>query len=104
MKNRNNLRRILAIAGIVLLAAMYIVNIVLALIGTEEARNMLKATMVLSIMIPILLYAFLMLMRRSDGFRSTPVEKLTDEEMEEARRKLKAAVSGEDGEEKKEEV
>ena len=95
MKKRKKLQRILAVIGIVLLLAMYIINIVLALIGSEAAQNMLKITMVLSIMIPILLYAFLMLMRRSDGFRSTPLEELDESQREEALRRLEAAAEEE---------
>ena len=66
------LKRILAIVAIVLLLSMYLINLVLALIGSDWAQQMLKLTMVLSIMIPILLYAFLMLMRRNDRFPTSP--------------------------------
>ena len=81
---KKNTRRILAIIGIALLLAMYLINLVLALIGSEEARNMLKVTMVMSIMIPILLYAILMLTKNNDKFYGGPREELTPEQKEEA--------------------
>ena len=56
----------MAVIAIILLLSMYLINLVLALIGSEWAQEMLKLTMVMSIMIPILLYAFLMIMKRKD--------------------------------------
>ena len=84
---RKKTRRILAVIGIVLLLAMYLINLVLALIGSEEARNMLKVTMVMSIMIPILLYAVLMLTGRTDSLSGTE-EELSPEQKEEAWRHM----------------
>ena len=78
-------KQILAILAIVLLLAMYAINLTLALIGSEAAQSMLKVTMVLSIMIPILLYAFLMLMRKNSGSH-TAADDMTEEEKAEARR------------------
>ena len=83
MKNWNK-RRILAVIGIALLILMYVLNLILALIGTEWSRQALKGTMILSIAIPILLYAFLMLMKKNPGGKDT--EELTPEEKDEIRR------------------
>lgn len=81
-------RQILAIIGIVLLVLMYLINIILALIGTEWSRNLLKGTIVMSLMIPILLYAFLVIMQKSSRFRKDPEEELTPEERETIRQIL----------------
>ena len=82
-------RQILAIIAIVLLLSMYLINLVLALIGSDWAREMLKLTMVMSLMVPILLYAFLMLMKRNDHFPTSYQapeipDDLSDEENESA--------------------
>ncbi len=65
---KKKIRRVMAVIAIILLLSMYLINLVLALIGSEWAQEMLKLTMVMSIMIPILLYAFLMIMKRNDNF------------------------------------
>lgn len=80
MKN-NKKRRLLAVIGIIILVSMYVLNLVLALIGTDWARQALKGTMILSIAIPILLYAFLMLMKKNPG--GNDEEELTQEQKEE---------------------
>ena len=80
MKN-NKKRRLLAVIGIIILVSMYVLNLVLALIGTDWSRQALKGTMILSIAIPILLYAFLMLMKKNPG--GNDEEELTQEQKEE---------------------
>lgn len=86
-------KQILAVIGIALLLAMYIVNIVLAVIGTEWSRNLLKGTMVLSLMIPILLYAFLMIMKKTSG--KNPEDEFTPEEWEKIRKKMEESEDSE---------
>ena len=56
-------RQILAIIGIVLLLSMYIVCFVLALTGKHEATALFKAALGATIAVPIMLYAFLMLLK-----------------------------------------
>jgi len=77
MKNSKR-RRLLAVIGIIALVSVYILNLVLALIGTEWSVQALKGTMTLSIALPILLYAFLMLMKKNPGGKDE--EELTPEE------------------------
>ena len=86
-------RQILAIIGITLLLLMYIVNIVLALIGSDAARDMLKGTMVMSIAVPILLYALLVLMQKNDPFRKKPEDELTEEQ----KQKIREMIEKEEG-------
>ena len=52
------IKRILAWIGIILLVGMYVVNLVLALIGSEEARSMLKISAACTVAVPIILYGF----------------------------------------------
>ena len=56
-------RQILAVIGIVLLLSMYIVCFVLALTGKHEATTMFKAALGATIAVPIVLYAFMMLLK-----------------------------------------
>ena len=59
----NKTRRILAIIGIVLLLAMYLVCLILAVAGKHEATTLFKAALGATIAVPIVLYAFLMLLK-----------------------------------------
>ncbi len=54
-------RRIAAIAGISLLVLMYLLCLIFALIKAEWADSWFKAALGMTIAVPILLYAFLML-------------------------------------------
>lgn len=56
-------RQILAIIGIVLLLSMYIVCFVLALTGKHEATTMFRAALGATVAVPIVLYAFMMLLK-----------------------------------------
>ena len=55
-------KRVLAWIGIVLLLSMYIADIVLALIGSDLARTMLRVSVGCSVVIPIILYGCYMAM------------------------------------------
>lgn len=56
-----NLKRFGAIAGIILLGALYLITLILALIGSPEMMNMLKASLFLTFFIPVMLYAFILM-------------------------------------------
>lgn len=81
-KNRRGAQRILALIGIAILVLMYLTNLILALIGSEFTTNLLKATMVMTIAIPIMLYGMLVVMKGADHFLRKPEEELTEEERE----------------------
>lgn len=59
----NKLKRIFALAGAVLLIAMYAATLVFALIDSPAASNLLKASIAATILIPVLLYAFILVAR-----------------------------------------
>ena len=56
-------RRILAVIGIVLLLAMYIVLLILAILGKHQASDLFRAALGATIAVPIMLYAFMMLLK-----------------------------------------
>ena len=57
------LPRILAFTGAVLLILLYIGTLVLALIGAPAAADLLKASVALTIVIPVLLYGYIIIYR-----------------------------------------
>ncbi len=57
-------QRILALIGIILLLAMYGSTMVFALMGSPTAKGLLMASIYLTIIVPVLLYAMLMVAKR----------------------------------------
>ena len=55
-----NLKRLLALIGVILLAGMYILTLILSLTDNSAAGNMLMASLFGTVIIPVLLYAFLL--------------------------------------------
>ena len=61
------LKRILAAIGAILLIALYVSTLVFALIGSDLAINLLKASVALTICLPVMLYAIYMIYRLLGG-------------------------------------
>lgn len=59
------IKRILAIAGVVILVGLYVSTIVFALIGSELSTNLLKASVACTILLPIILYGYMLLYKLS---------------------------------------
>lgn len=55
-----NLKRLFAVIGVILLAGLYVVTFILALTDNSAAGNMIMASLYATVIIPILLYAFLL--------------------------------------------
>ncbi len=51
-------KRIIALLGIILLLALYVATLILAIIGSEEALNLLKAAIYATVVLPVLLWAY----------------------------------------------
>lgn len=56
-------KRILALIGALLLFAMYASTLVFALSGSENAESMLMASIACTIIVPVLLYAYILVYR-----------------------------------------
>ena len=72
------LKRILALAAIIILVAMYLSTIVFALSDSPNADAMFKASIFCTVVIPILLYGYMMIYRfviRKDDRRTTDTRK-----------------------------
>ncbi len=61
------LRRILAIAGLILIAGLYAATIICALIDSPFARSCLMASLFCTIVVPAVIYGFLMITRQTLG-------------------------------------
>ena len=53
----NKVRRVLAIIGLALIALMYILTIIFALMQSPNSKNLLMAAIFCTIAVPVLLYA-----------------------------------------------
>jgi ACR3 family arsenite efflux pump ArsB len=56
-------KRILAIIGIVMLVGLYVVSLISAIFATEASATLFKVSIFCTIVIPLLLYAYMMLCR-----------------------------------------
>ncbi len=56
-------RRILAILGVILLAGMYVSTLVFAFIDHSRSLGLLKTSIALTILVPVLLYAYTLIFR-----------------------------------------
>lgn len=66
MKKKKNLRRVLAWAGIVLLAGMYAADLILALIRSPAATMLLRINLFMTLVLPLLLWVILVLIGKTD--------------------------------------
>lgn len=68
----NKLKRIFAWAGIVLLLGMYLVTFLLGILGNEATKDMLLASIACTVILPVLLYAMLLIARLLGGSGNAP--------------------------------
>ena len=64
---KNNLKRILAVTGIILLAAMYLITLILAIFHTEETQNLFYGFVLLDIAVPIIAWVLSFMIQRFGG-------------------------------------
>ena len=69
------IKRILALTGAILLAGMYLLTLVFALIKNKNAANLLMTSIVCTVMIPVLLYACTLIYRLLDRRNDPDTEK-----------------------------
>ena len=62
-------KRIIALSGVILLIGLYLGAFILALINTEKALQLFRAAVALTIIVPILAYAFILIYRVLSGGR-----------------------------------
>lgn len=57
------LQRILALAGVVLLLALYASTLIFALSGSESSTGWFRASIAATIIVPVFLYAYMLIYR-----------------------------------------
>ncbi len=62
-----NKKRIAAIIGLCLIAAMYMATIIFALLDSPFARSCLMASLFCTIVIPVVIYGYLMFLNLCNG-------------------------------------
>lgn len=60
-------KRILALAGIILLAALYLVTLILAFFSSPATKGLLMAALSCTIVVPCLIYAMMLIARILDN-------------------------------------
>lgn len=58
-----NIKRVLALTGVILLVLLYVSTLVFALIDHPAANDLLKAAVAATILVPVILYGFLLIHR-----------------------------------------
>ena len=56
-------KRILALAGVILLVGMYLLTLILAIMQNEFAQALFRASFACTFIIPVLLYAYMLFYR-----------------------------------------
>ncbi len=51
-------KRFLALIGVIVLIGLYVTTLVLALIGNDQALNLLRASIYATVVLPVLLWAY----------------------------------------------
>ena len=59
----NKVKRILALTGVLLLSCLYISTLVFALMGSPVSADVFKASVAATIIIPVLLYGYILTAR-----------------------------------------
>ena len=56
-------KRILALIGVGLLVGMYVATLVFALIDSPWAKDLLKVSIVMTVLVPVVLFAYILVYR-----------------------------------------
>jgi len=67
VSSHTRVQRVLAWIAIGLLLALTVTDLVLAIIGTPEAQLALRVTIVLTVLVPIILYFFVLMLKKRKG-------------------------------------
>ncbi|MCD7813809.1 MAG: hypothetical protein LUH20_07135 [Lachnospiraceae bacterium] len=74
-------KRIAAMIGVIFLIGMYVVTLILGLTASPATQNMLMASIVCTVVIPVLLYAMMLIARvLGDSKEEPPAGKKADKE------------------------
>jgi len=74
---KDKVKRLVALTGAIILALMYILTLVFAITDNPETMSMFKAALILTVIVPIFLYAYQLVYRvvKGAGYSGPVVEK-----------------------------
>lgn len=78
-----NIKRIAALTGVVLLVGMYVMTLLFALSGRPDASSLLMASLYATVIIPVLLYAFMLVYKWQHPKEATACQKKNQESYKE---------------------
>ena len=101
-------KRVLAIVGVVLLVAMYLATIILAIVDSSDSMRMFYASIVATILIPVLIWVYTFiykLFRRGDSEQEADQEeRKSDQEEQESEQESGHEEQESDQEEEKKDL
>ncbi len=62
-----NAKRIAALIGVIILAGMYIATLIFAIIGSANTVNLFVASIACTIMVPVIIHLFMMMLNARKG-------------------------------------
>ncbi|MCR5272367.1 MAG: hypothetical protein K6E13_05220 [Lachnospiraceae bacterium] len=66
------IKRILAVIGIIILLGLYLSTLIFALIGSERALDYLKVSVYATIVVPVLIWAYMFVYKLMKGDENKP--------------------------------
>ena len=67
MKKIEKMKKIMAWAGILLLAGIYLTTFIIGLTGKAETKDLLMACIICTVLVPVIMYAMLLIARTLSG-------------------------------------
>lgn len=77
-KKTGGLKRILALIGVILLAALYITTLVCAIINSPFSVQMFKASIAMTILVPVLIYGYRLIYKVLKSYHGVQAESLEE--------------------------
>lgn len=76
------IKQILAMAGVILLVTMYLSTLVCALFDTGDTMFLFRASVLCTVLVPVLLWGYTVIYRLSKGNQETPQHETETETMQ----------------------
>ena len=72
------IKRVMALAGVILIIALYVITLILAVCGNENTANLLMASLICTVVVPVLIWVYTFIYRLlaehySPGTKANPM-------------------------------
>ena len=64
------IKRIMALAGVILIIALYVITLILAICGNENTLNLLTASLFATVIVPVLIWVYTFIYRLLEKYYS----------------------------------